>query len=180
MPLAREVGRIAVLLEELGDCRCALREAVRVARHHHDRKRRTDRDAPGHERGPARGATRLAVPTGEDGAFLGDLIDIRGRMAQVRATTIGPEVIPARVVGHQHDDVWLLLGLDGRCSTYTEKQNNKSKPEPYFIREVHGESPFNSRQTVVTVAVALETEAEASAALRSCARMSEAVNQGNC
>ena len=36
MPLAREVSAIAVLLEELGDRRRGLRQAVLVARHHYD------------------------------------------------------------------------------------------------------------------------------------------------
>src|SRR5436309_3091218 len=53
MPLAREVSAIAVLLEELGDRRRGLRQAVLVARHYHDRKGRADRDASGHERGDA-------------------------------------------------------------------------------------------------------------------------------
>ena len=61
--------------------------------------------AAGHERGPPRGAARLAIPVGENGTLLGDAIDVRGRMAEVRATTIAPEVTPTGVVGHQHDDV---------------------------------------------------------------------------
>ena len=88
MPLAREIGAVAVLLEELGDRRRGLRQAVLVARHHHHREGRTDRDAPGHERGAAGGATRLTIPAGEHGAFLGDAIDVRGRMAEVRAPAI--------------------------------------------------------------------------------------------
>src|SRR5580692_527894 len=111
MPLAGEVGGIAIFLEELSDCRSALGQTVRVAGHNHYRKGRADRDASGHERGPARGATRLAVPTGKDGAFLGDLVNVRGGMAEVCATTISPEVIPSCVVGHQHHDVGSFGGL---------------------------------------------------------------------
>ena len=105
MPLAREIRAIAVLLEELGDRRRGLRQAVLVARHNHHREGRTDGDAPGHERGAAGGTTRLTIPTREHGSFLGDAIDVRGRMAEVRAPTIGPEIVPAGIVGHQHDDV---------------------------------------------------------------------------
>src|SRR5438132_12924233 len=64
MPFAREVGRVAVFLEEFGDRRRFLPETVFVARGNHDRERRADRDTPGHERGPAGGAARLAVPAG--------------------------------------------------------------------------------------------------------------------
>jgi hypothetical protein len=51
----------------------------------------------------------LAIPTGEHGAFLRDAIDVRGRMAEIRATTIGPEIIPAGVIGHQYDNIGLLV-----------------------------------------------------------------------
>jgi hypothetical protein len=48
----------------------------------------------------------LAVPVREDGALLGDPIDVWRRMAETRAASrIGAEIVPAGVVGHQHDDV---------------------------------------------------------------------------
>ena len=87
MPLAGKIGRVAVLLEEFGDRRRLLREVVLVTRGDHDGERRTDWNAPGHERGAASCATRLAVPAGEDGAFLGDAIDVRCRMAEARASS---------------------------------------------------------------------------------------------
>ena len=133
MPLAREIGRIAVLLEELGDRRRGLRQAVLVARHNHHRQRRADRDASGHERGAARGATRLAVPTGEDGAFRGDAIDVRGRMAEVRAPTIGPEIVPSGVVGHQHDDV-RPLPLRPRAAGCQNAGRRKTPRAPFPVR----------------------------------------------
>ena len=106
MPLAGEVGGIAVLLEELGDRRRLLTEHIRIAGRDDDRQRRADRNAPGDERGAARGAARLSVPVGERRALLGDLIDVRRRMAErLAAVGIGPEIVPARIVRHQHDDV---------------------------------------------------------------------------
>ena len=114
MPLAREVRAIAVLLEELGDRRRGLRQAVLIAGHNHHREGRTDGDAPGYERGAAGGTTRLTIPTREHGSFLGDAIDVRGRMAKVRAPAIGSEIVPAGVVRHQHDDVRTLRLLGGR------------------------------------------------------------------
>ena len=115
MPFAGEVRRVAVLLEELGDRRRLLAQAVFVARRHHDRQRGADRNASGHERGAAGGATRLAVPVGENGAFLGDPIDVRRRMTEARAASrIATEIIPTGIVGHQHDDVgFLVLRLQG-------------------------------------------------------------------
>src|SRR5258708_28992417 len=115
MPLAREVGRVAVLLEELGDGRGFLAQEILITRRDDDRQRRTDGNAPGDERGAASGATRLAVPTGEMRAFLGDAIDVWGRMAEVCASTRDiTEVTPADVVGHEDDDVGLLL-RKSRC-----------------------------------------------------------------
>src|SRR4029077_8552807 len=106
MPLAREVGRVAVFLEEFGDRRRLLPEAVFVSRGNHDRERRTDRDTPGHERGAAGGATCLAVPAGEDGSLLGYAVDIRCRMTETGASArIATEIIPSGVVGHKHDDI---------------------------------------------------------------------------
>ena len=106
MPFAGEVRRVAVLLKELGDRRRLLAQGVFVARRHHDRQGGADRNASGHERGTAGGATRLAIPVGENGALLGDAIDIRCRMAEARASSrIATEIIPTGVVGHQHDDV---------------------------------------------------------------------------
>src|SRR4029077_6967711 len=97
---------VAVFLEEFGDRRRLLPEAVFVSRGNYDRERRTDRDAPGHERGAAGGAARLAVPAGEDGSLLGYAIDIRCRMAEAGASArIATEIIPSSVVGHKHDDV---------------------------------------------------------------------------
>ena len=119
MPLAREVGAISVLLEELGDRRGGLGQAVFVARHNHHREGRTDGDAPGYKRGTAGGAARLTIPTREQGSFLGDAIDVRGRMAEIRAPAIGTEIIPAGVIRHQHDDVGTFLSL---CVTCGQRQ----------------------------------------------------------
>src|ERR1700722_3992880 len=47
---------------------------------------------------------------GEDRALRGDAIDVRGRMAEVLATHISPEVAPAGVVGHENDNVGSAVG----------------------------------------------------------------------
>src|ERR1017187_6729602 len=64
VPLAGEVGGVAVLLEEFGDGRGLRLEVVLVARGNHDRERGTNGNATGHEGRAARRAARLSVPTG--------------------------------------------------------------------------------------------------------------------
>jgi hypothetical protein len=44
-----------------------------------------------------------------EGTFLCDLIDIRRRMAEFLATTIGPAIVPAGVIGHEDDDVGFFV-----------------------------------------------------------------------
>src|SRR5271167_3955937 len=82
MPLAGEVGRIAVLLEELGDGWGLGAKVILVARGNHDRQRRADGNSSSDERGASRGATCLAVPTREDSALFGHLVDVGCGMAK--------------------------------------------------------------------------------------------------
>lgn len=74
-------------------------------------------------------ATRQAVPTGEKGAFRGGPINVRRRMAQVRATTVGSAVVPAGVVGHENYNIGFLLSGDGarrrQSYDYEKRCNNK-------------------------------------------------------
>ena len=65
----------------------------------------------------ARPAVQLAWPYQlvKTAPSLADAVDVRGRMAERRAAAgIGTEIVPAGVVGHQHDDVrllaWSLVG----------------------------------------------------------------------
>ena len=143
MPLAGEVRRIAVLLEELGDRRRLLAQGVLVARSDDDRESRADRNAPGHERGATRRAACLAVPTGEDRAFLGDLVDVRRRMAERGAAVrIGAEIVPAGVVGHQHDDVRSLLLRKSRRACHRHSGNRSQQGEVYFSARTHDLKPL--------------------------------------
>src|SRR5258708_16532707 len=82
MPLAREVGRVAVFLEEFGDRRRLLPKAVFVSRGNYDRERRADRHTPGHEGSTPSSAARLAVPPGEDRPPLGNAIGVPRRMVE--------------------------------------------------------------------------------------------------
>jgi hypothetical protein len=85
MPLTREVSRVTVFLEKLGNRWCGLRQTIGVARNHHDREGRADWIATGHEGGPAGGAACLTIPACEYGAFSGDAINgLDGRIASNR------------------------------------------------------------------------------------------------
>jgi hypothetical protein len=128
MPLAREISAVTVFLEKLGDRWGGFRQTILVARHNDNRERRADRNAPAQERCAARGTTRLTIPTCEHGPFLGDAIDVRGRMAKVRAAAVSAEIIPARVVSHQHDDVRSLLLRHSACR-HQRRDRNHAKRE---------------------------------------------------
>src|SRR5439155_22238924 len=106
MPLAREVRRVTVLLEDLGARRSAFPEEVLVTGGDQNRERRTDGHPSSNERGPTGRATSLAVPTREHRALFGEPINIWGRKAESRAASrITAEIIPAGVILHQHDDI---------------------------------------------------------------------------
>src|SRR6476620_5405220 len=117
MPLAREVGLVAILLEELGDRRRFLLKAVLVTWGDHNRQGRADRNASDDKRGTTRRAARLTIPTGERHTFLGDAINVGGRVAKrPAASCVGAEITPTGVVCHEHDDVGLLILSGGRTS----------------------------------------------------------------
>ena len=133
VPLAGEVGRVAVLLEEFGDRRRFLVQGVRIAGGDHDRERRADRNPSGDERGAAGRAARLAVPVREDRALRWrsgrcSASDGRGPAAAGHVT----EVVPAGVVGHQ-DDIRPL----GRCLRIRWQRRRRSRPlPPLFLPKV--------------------------------------------
>ena len=158
VPLAGKIGRIAVLLEELGNRRRFLAQVVRVARRDDDRQRRADRDPPRHERGASGRATRLAVPVGEGRAFLGDPVDVRRRMAErLAAAGIGAEIVPAGVVRHQHDDVrpFLRLGVSRRQRQRRQRRaycaSDEQRVPRKFIGHLHQQSPKIDRTLTLSV-----------------------------
>src|SRR5947207_12138430 len=70
-------------------------------------------------------------------AFLGDAIDVWGRMAEVCASARDiTEVIPADVVGHEDDDVWFLVRCLTRHDGAEERRSNGQQPPAvmdYFL-----------------------------------------------
>ena len=67
-------------------------------------------DWPGDECGAAGGAALLAVPVGEQRAFLGDAVDV-GRFVAHHALIVGADVEAADVVTPDDQDVGLVGGL---------------------------------------------------------------------
>jgi hypothetical protein len=76
------------------------------------------------EGGPARGAALLAVPSQEHPAFFADTIDVRRLIAHV-ATVVNAGVLPANVVTHDYENVWLLRlrRKSGREQGYRQKDD---------------------------------------------------------
>jgi len=64
-------------------------------------------DLAGDERGAAGGAALLAVPVGEQRAFLGDAVNVRGLVAH-HALVVGADVPVADVVAPDDEEVGLL------------------------------------------------------------------------
>ena len=64
----------------------------------------------GDERGTARGAGLLSIIVGENRTLVGDAIDVE-RMVAHDAAIIGADVPVADVIGHDDEDVRLLLLL---------------------------------------------------------------------
>jgi hypothetical protein len=64
----------------------------------------------------------LAVIVCEDRPFVGDAVDVGGAIAHL-AAVIGANVPIADIVGHDDEDVWLLLLSDcGECEQYNRER----------------------------------------------------------
>ena len=79
--LAELAGHVALRLEQRGDGRVFLLHALGRARQADLGEAGADGRLPGDERRAAGGAALLAVPVGEQRAFLGDAVDVRRLVA---------------------------------------------------------------------------------------------------
>ena len=79
--LAELAGRVAKRLEQFGDRRVFFLQAFVRARQADLGQAGADGRLPGDERRAAGGAALLAVPVGEQRAFLGDAVDVRRLVA---------------------------------------------------------------------------------------------------
>ena len=73
-----------------------------------------ERRLPGDEGRAAGGAALLAVPVGEQRAFLGDAVDV-GRLVAHHALVVGADVPVADVVAPDDQDVGFLVRRMGGC-----------------------------------------------------------------
>ena len=105
--LAELAHGVAVRLEQLGDGRVLRPQAERRARQADLGEAGADGRLAGDERRAPGGAALLAVPVGEQAAFLGDAVDVRCLVAH-DAVVVAAGVVPADVVAPNDENVRLL------------------------------------------------------------------------
>ena len=106
--LAELTGHVALRLEQLGDRDVPRLKSFLGAGQPDLEQAGAEGRLAGDERGASRGAALLAVPVGEQRAFLRDAIDV-GRLVAHHALVVGAEVPVADVVAPDDEDVGLLL-----------------------------------------------------------------------
>src|SRR5215469_14407349 len=97
MILAKLPGRIALLLEQVGNGWCPVRNPMRRSRHADGQQARTKWILPQDERRAASGAALLGIGISEKRTFLGDAIDV-GCFVAHHAVIVGTDVAPADVI----------------------------------------------------------------------------------
>ena len=107
--LAELAGGVAERLHDVGDARIERPEAKLGAGQADLGQAGADRRLAGDEGRAAGSAALLAVPVGEDRAFLADAVDI-GRAVAHDAHVVGADIEPADVVAHDEQDVRLAAG----------------------------------------------------------------------
>ena len=109
--------------------RVLVRQALLRPRQAHFQKSGPQRALAGDEGGAAGGAGLLAVIVGEYRALIGDAVDV-GRAIAHHAAIVGADVPVADVVGHDDEDVGLLLLLRRRGSLAVAIAINDTSPRP--------------------------------------------------
>ena len=105
--LAELAGGVAERLEQIGERRVFLLQPLGRARQADLGEAGANRRLPGDERRAAGGAALLAVPVGEQRAFLGDAVDV-GRLVAHHAQVVGADVELADVIAPDDEDVGFL------------------------------------------------------------------------
>jgi len=101
--------RVAVGLEQFGDCRILVLQALFRRWHADFQQAGTEGCLSEDERGTPCRAGLLRVVVGEQRAFLGDAVDVR-RASAHHAAMVGADIPDAHVVGHDDDNVGFLGG----------------------------------------------------------------------
>ena len=107
--LAELAGRIAKRPEQFGYRRVFLLQSLRRAGQADLGQAGADGRLPGDECRAAGGAALLAVPVGEQGALLGDAVDVRRPVAH-HPHVVGADVENSDVVAPDDENVWLPAG----------------------------------------------------------------------
>ena len=107
--LAELRGRIAVRLQEFGDCRVLSAEPFLRTREAHLREPRAQRVLPRDEGRATGGAALLPVEVGEPDALSGQPVDVGRRVAH-HPLVVGADVPVADVIPPQHEDVRFAVG----------------------------------------------------------------------
>src|SRR3990170_4495531 len=110
--LAELARRIALCLEQVGDRRRPIRNALRRTRHAYGEQPGAERVLAEDERRAPRGAALLGVGVGEQCALLRQAVNV-GRFVAHDAEAVGADVMNPYVIAPDDEDVRLLL-LGGR------------------------------------------------------------------
>ncbi len=143
MVLAELAGDVALRLQELGERRILVGQALLGRRQADLEQAGADRALAGDEGGPARRAGLLGVIVGEDRALVGDAIDV-GRAIAHHAAVVGADVPVADVVAHDDENVGLLRVREGR-----RRERRRAQAERQGARRFPGHVsslPMSSRR----------------------------------
>ena len=121
--LAELRGHVALRLEQLREGDVARLEPLLRARQADLEVAGAEAALPGDERGASGGAALLAVPVGEQRAFLGDAVDV-GRLVAHHALVVGADIPVADVVAPDDEDVGLLVRRGCRAGDARQTDNN--------------------------------------------------------
>jgi len=116
MVLAELARRVASGLQNIGDGRHPLGDAVRIARHADGQEARAERLLSKDEGGAAGRAALLAIGIGEDRPLRGDAVDV-GRAVTYHAHRVGADLRDADIVAEDDEDVRRLAAGAGACAT---------------------------------------------------------------
>src|SRR5262245_52478170 len=106
--LAELSRHIALLLDQVGDSRRPVGDAMVRTWHTDGQQPGAERMLAKHERGAAGGAGLLTVGVGEYGALFSDAVDVRRAVAH-DATIVGTDVVNPNVVAPDDENVRFLL-----------------------------------------------------------------------
>ena len=104
MVLAELTGHIALGFQKRGDGRVFVAHSLRRPRQANLGEAGPDRRLPGDKSGTACGAALLTIIVGEQGAFLGNAVDVGGAVPH-HPIVISADVELADIVAHDDEDV---------------------------------------------------------------------------